>query len=505
MTQLLQRLDWALLALHAFDVFSEAQSALVLNLFLAENLGTDNWLGHWSMALIGVVMRVFIFLFGNYLSVWPSDGPLRALVYGNMLQVVYLIVLIVVASIGTPLTLIGYGAILCLGLVLYAGGEAMGSVAMRLTIMKLANRRTEDGTPPPEEKQTAFMSWAYSLGNIAIAAGGSGVPFLWRTVFSVNHLPVWYARYWDSSLLPVIITDWAQRAAHSGTAGANVMCLASGALSWCISTTLLYWYHRRLARDLPDDYPPNRREIEAFLRPKTFGELWASHRERLRAPGMGLYVLVSAGVMFGVLNVFVDLGLVLPKYLIWRHGQIEWFPAFTAINPLLIPLLAPLVLPAIGKVTRGRSLVVITLGTALQANAPIWAFGMPNLMGIVAFLVQFTIGEALAMPQLGDYLLRLIGDPTLLPYANAIVQLPLLVVGAVQTVLSGALLDQYCASASQCPAQQQRPEQLWLVVALIALTTPIAFVALGILTTTTKRSDDDDDAKDYDALKEREK
>lgn len=481
MTSLLTRRDWTVLTLSALDIFSEAQSAQILVLFLSTNLGTDNQLGHWSLALIRFVQGLFIFLFGNYLRVWPGDGPLRALVYGNALQVVFLAVLVAAALLGVGL--VGYGVVLCLALILYAGGEAMGSVAFSLTYMKLCS-------DAPPQKQTAMMSWDYALMNMAIAAGGSGIPLLWRWVFAAEQLPVWFSQYGPTGVA------WAESMANSGSAGANVACLVSGMVSWIASSTLLFVYHRRLAREMPDVYPPAKADVEEFFKPKPCVDLWAQHKEQLRAPGMGLFVLVTAGVMFGILNAFVDLGLVLPKYLIWRHGQVTWFPLFTAINPLLITILAPLVLLLINN--PAYQLIQITLGTLLQATAPFWAvYLQPPLVGIVVFLVQFTIGEAISMPQFRDYRLRLIGDPRFLPYATAIVQLPLLVAGATQTALSGFLLDRYCAGPGDCPAG--RAELVWLVVAAIALTTPIGFLLVGAA---THRREDEDDGEDYTPLTE---
>jgi hypothetical protein len=476
MTLLLTKRDWTFLALQSLDVFAESQSSgALLSLFLAENMHADNALGYWSLALLRLVQGLYVFLFGNYLSIWPRDGPLRALVYGNCMQIVYILTLAMV-SLFAPSSLLTYGLVLCLGLVLFAGGEAMGSVAFRQTVSALCDGRAD-------VVQTALMNWSYSLGNVAIAGGASGVPLVWRWVFSSERLPTWFARGWDTTWWPAPITDVAAGIASSGTLGANVATLLTSVVCWTVSTTLLYRFHRQLAH-LPE-YRPSEADVAAFLKPKPCAELWARHRQQLRDRGVLLYVLVSSAIMFGVLNVFTDLGLVLPKYLIWRHGQQDWFPLYTAINPLLIAVLVPVVLVVV--VTRVGCLAiawVLVVGTSVQATAPLWVVVFPSsTVGTVVFLVQFTVGEAIAMPQYNDYLLSLVKRGNRLAYAHAIVQLPAMVGAVAQTLLSGALLNGFCADAASCSREAAATAPyLWLVVSLLACTTPLGFAALGILT-----------------------
>jgi hypothetical protein len=391
------------------------------------------------------------------------------------MQIAFVVVLVAMglSGVGEERSLVAYGVMLILCIVLYAGGEALGSVAFKQTIRALGDGRDS-------MVQTSLFNWQYSLSNLAMAAGGSLVPFLWRWVFAEDNMPIWFAAQWDTERWPVYLTGIALRIANSGQRGANVAILVSAAISWTLTTLLMQSYHRYLTLILPDAYPPSKEAVDAFIDHRSYRELWARHKHRLGHSGLQLWVLVMCLIMFGIMALFTDLALVLPKYLMFRHGQVIWWPLFTAINPLLITVLAPLVPVVLGLLRVGNEdttiINLLIIGATIQGTSPIWATAWPTMSGIVAFLVQSTIGEAIVMPQLGDYHLRLVGKD-LLAYSHAIIQLPYLVVVLVQTLLSGKLLDTFCANAQQCG---DGASMLWLAVAVLALTTPIGFIVLRV-------------------------
>ncbi len=474
-----RRLQWLYLLVVFLDTFAESQVVANLNLLLSEMFHVDNHLGHSSIALMRFVQGVYLVLFGNFLTIWPGAGPLLALVWGNLLQGAYVVLLLVlgITGVGDLRSITNYSMLLVAAIVLFAGGEALGSMALAQTAGVLSQGRTD-------LEQTSLFTWKYSVFNIAFALGGSFVPLGWRTLFGGDFLPQLYVAYWKPEDWPATLTEIARRTAHGGIAGANVALLATCVLSWMVATLAAWLLHRHLRQELgPEHYEPRKALVEEFMRHKSYRELWAAHRAKLGHPGLQVWLIVLCAIMLGVLNLFVDIGMVLPKYLIWHHGQVAWFPIFTSINPLLITVLAPLVPPLLGCFrARGKqyTLPLLVVGTLLQASAPLWVLVWPlELVGIVVFIVQSTVGEAIAMPQLEDYRLKLIGQE-LLAYSHAIVQLPSLLSTAAQTVSSAWLLDQFCAGPASC--QGPEASYLWLAVALVALTTPIGFGALWFAT-----------------------
>ncbi len=265
--------------------------------------------------------------------------------------------------------------------------------------------------------------------------------------------------------------------------------------------------HLALAAALPYQYPPRAIDVAEFHgRRQSYREVWERQKERFGHTGLQLWIVVVSVVLFGINNLFVDIALVMPKYIMWRYGEHEWFAIFMAINPLLITVLTPFV-PVLRSCFARRGLDTVeeeeddvifetdeqatsfsaafelhpwfAVGFSIMALAPLWAYFWPTLEGgIPAFLVQSTIGEAIAMPQIGDYHLHLVGRSRL-AYSHAVVQLPLIVTTLVHNYMSVLLLNRYCPDEATCRAQTDAPV-LWLAVSLLALPTAAIF-ALAVL------------------------
>jgi len=472
---------WALLLLVALHIYADSLFVSVLNLTLTDNYHLSNYLTFLTLGLLRIVDGTYVFLFGNFLSVWPTEGPLLALVYGNVMQCTFVACFAAtsLAFLAAPLPAWVAAGLLFLALLLFSGGEALGSMSTKLTIGALRDTIYQrDGKEVADSVQSTLFNWLYGLGNVAIALGASFTTLGWRVYFTETDIP-----------------------------SANVACIITALLAWIVVTILAYRLHRRFAERMPDTYPPRPEKIAlVFDERHSYQELWARHVERLKDPGLQLWLIVIGIVMFGVFFLFMTQALILPKYLIWRHEQVQWFGIFTAINPLLITVLVPFVPLLLGS-TRGcckrrnaQLLVLLCIGTTLQATAPLWEYGLSSLTGTTAFLVQFTLGEALAMPQLNDYQLRLVGRD-LLPYSQALMQVPLVVATPLQNTLSSTLLDTFCASETSCPPGGA--STIWLVCTLLALTTPIGFGALWLIETCQQQQQQEDTEPEQRKLRER--
>lgn len=181
--------------------------------------------------------------------------------------------------------------------------------------------------------------------------------------------------------------------------------------------------------------------------------------------------------MLGLLQLFAVSNNVVPQLLIRRYDAKTTFTIFQAANPVLVIVLAALmpvldkhVLPSVVASHRVR----IPLTLALQALAPLIAFAWPTLSGLLTCLVVATVGEAMGMPHI-DALVSVILPRDLMPYAFSIGQVPGASMRWVLTALSGRYLSIFCPSDEACKGD--RTQWLWLVVALVGLISPLAFVA----------------------------
>ncbi len=173
--------------------------------------------------------------------------------------------------------------------------------------------------------------------------------------------------------------------------------------------------------------------------------------------------------MAGIYCVYVQLEDTLPQVMIRRFGLTSGFALLQAINPAILLVLAAVIpfLPIIGQVSVVTRLVV---GTLIQALAPLWATFIEAEWAVVLFLVQFSIGEAFAIPMINEYAMKLAprGEEALY---TSMASAPRVIGRAASLILSTGLLQAFCPLAASCT-----PALVWLIVALIGLTTPLTLL-----------------------------
>src|SRR5208337_138880 len=118
---------------------------------------------------------------------------------------------------------------------------------------------------------------------------------------------------------------------------------------------------------------------------------------------------------------------------------------FLAINPAMLTVLA-FAIPFVPWL--GRLAVVPRLigGTLVQALSPLWAALFDGQWPIVVFLVQFSLGEAVAIPMIQEYAMKVApkGEEALY---SSMASVPKLVGRVASLALSAVLLDAFCPAA----------------------------------------------------------
>jgi len=155
------------------------------------------------------------------------------------------------------------------------------------------------------------------------------------------------------------------------------------------------------------------------------------------------------------------------------------------INPAIIVVLTS-ILPCIPFMRRRSTITLLLMGTILQATSSLWIWLLGGtITGVVLYLVQFTMGEAIGWPHLGDFQLSIIPKGSI-GFYRAVGQLPTILLNFGNNALSAAYLTWFCADAKRC--KEDNAPWLWFCVSLLAIATPLSLVIYytGILKPETR-------------------
>lgn len=174
---------------------------------------------------------------------------------------------------------------------------------------------------------------------------------------------------------------------------------------------------------------------------------------------------------------FVQLDVTLPKYLIRHFNETIFFALFQLINPILI-LVAAFILPFTTLLERVPALLLMVLGTLLQASSPFWnvVTGMGKL-AVPFFLTQFSLGESLSQPLLNEMAMKMAPRGQEAFYASSVTA-PKLAARLLGLGMSGGLLSQFCPNASECAIPAIAPLMIWVVTGAVAFITPTGLLLL---------------------------
>jgi MFS family permease len=163
--------------------------------------------------------------------------------------------------------------------------------------------------------------------------------------------------------------------------------------------------------------------------------------------------------------------LILPQYIsrAFAGGWIgEYFEIASNANPLLIFFLVPIVTALTQKAPVYRMMII---GTLVMASAAFFLAIGPHPSTLLAFIVIMTVGEAMWQPRFLQYAAEIAPEGRTGQYMG-VAQLPwFLTKMLVPMIYSGEMLARYCP-----PHGTQDTRTMWLIFALIAITSPILLI-----------------------------
>jgi MFS family permease len=162
--------------------------------------------------------------------------------------------------------------------------------------------------------------------------------------------------------------------------------------------------------------------------------------------------------------------LVMPQYVTRAFSEVvanNMEMIVNVSNPLIIVLGVPVITAMTRNVPVYRMMIIGSLVSAL----PTFFFLLgPNFWLLMAYLILFSIGEALWQPRFLQYAAELAPKGQTGAYI-AFANMPWFMIKFIAGWYTGRMMDIYC------PAEgAQNTEAMWLIYGLIAMTSPVALV-----------------------------
>jgi hypothetical protein len=261
------------------------------------------------------------------------------------------------------------------------------------------------------------------------------------------------------------IIQWLATGTGSGVQAVNWSCTAITAL-----TLILFWICM------------SRRVEAAKLRPDST-DTAAEHiprrcRERIRSyfaegPFTNPRFIFFIFMLLPVRTLFAHQWLTVPQYILRAYPEgiadrMEWLVNW--INPLVIFLGVPVATALTRHVDVYRMMVIGSLVSA--APTFLLCFG-PDLGRLVAYLVIFSIGEALWSARFLEYASELAPKGRVAQYLG-LANIPWLLAKGTTGLYSGMMLATYVPA--NVPPDELRTGTLWFIYGCIAMISPIGLV-----------------------------
>jgi MFS family permease len=165
--------------------------------------------------------------------------------------------------------------------------------------------------------------------------------------------------------------------------------------------------------------------------------------------------------------------LVMPQYVTRAFSEVvanNMEMIVNVSNPLIIVLGVPVITALTRKVPVYRMMIIGSLVSAL----PTFFFLLgPNFWFLMAYLVLFSIGEALWQPRFLQYAAELAPEGQTGAYI-AFANLPWFMIKFIAGWYTGRMMDIYCPAEGPL-----NTETMWLIYGLIAMISPVALVLAG--------------------------
>src|SRR5688500_2589880 len=455
----LTRWDALVLLLRLVETYGDFLVSLTLLLYLTDNLHAAYTYAVFIKGGMTVNQAAVLFSAGRGLDVWPKDAPLLAHTYLQPVSAICLLLLIGV-GMGTswdPLSLSPSTALVLAQLILmslYVASEALTSFAHNLTVDRICEQR--DSVP---ELRTALYVMSYGTVN----AG---------------------------ALLANLTIDLC-RSQLSTAAEANRVVLGIAVGCHLLTAGSAYLVHRALTRNallFPRTLVrPRHQEFQPGLGDDSFVPCeWDCSRESLRQIARAwlrrsLWKYMAAMIAFaGVYGLFVHNEETLPTWLGRRFGDKTHFARYQMINPIVL-IASAIILPLTTLYERISLIPLMIGGTSIMALSPIWNVAWPAAAEWprIAYMVQVSVGEAIAFPLLNVFAMRSAPKGQQALYLS-LSTAPAFVAGIVSLGLGALLFRELCPSEAECQSSSPALTTglFWGIIAATAMTTPIALLVL---------------------------
>lgn len=174
-------------------------------------------------------------------------------------------------------------------------------------------------------------------------------------------------------------------------------------------------------------------------------------------------------ILLGVRTLFAHQWLTMPDYVTRAFprevgARFEWI---SSLNPLIIVFGTPLVAALTSRV---HVLTMMTLGTSVSALATFLLVPGPNLTLLLAYVILFSLGEALWSSRFLEYVANL-APPARVGVYMGVANLPWFLAKLTTGLYSGVMIQAYIPKEGP-----QDTSTLWLVYAGIALTSPVGLL-----------------------------
>lgn len=428
--RLFSRWDAFVLLCFFIDALGDVMVESTFNLFASENYrATDTLAALTTGSFLSTSASIVILFGGSLIDRFPKHGPLGMISLTKTGQAAILLIILLIDLVTSKATVglrpIPFAITIVLLMATYMPLEALGSLAYTLTIKRGSEGRDE-------RVRASLYNFQYSVYNLA-AFGANMLITLARKGFG----------------------------APEGAPDANRFVLSFGAVSGGITAIFSTYLFTKLRAD--KRFHAKQRHDE-----ETPQFSW----RRIRTQSMGLFLLMKVGLI-GSSVASLAQSTILPKYLIRHFGESALYALFLAINPAMMIILAAAI--PFTPLARLNTLFLLVVGTTIQALAPLWIWVFDGWeWPIAVYMVQFTIGEALAMPRLNEFFMSLIPNGSEGFYVS-VGQIPGLLIGLGLHALGGLLLQSYCPSADECSAS------LWLIVICASIFTPVIVTIVRII------------------------
>jgi len=203
--------------------------------------------------------------------------------------------------------------------------------------------------------------------------------------------------------------------------------------------------------------------------------------------------MLFISLLIGVKLTFTHQFIVFPKYYTRILGENAPIGMMNTINPTIITIGLILFIPVIMRFSVFRLIIVGTIVSSLSVFALVipaevfkligWSLHNGYLTLILIQIVVFSFGELIWSPRLSEYTVTIAPKGREGSYMSMAV-LPMFIAKPLNGWLSGKLLTSYCPEgvmndiSSGARGWHNGPEMMWLILGLIAISSPILILML---------------------------